>query len=158
MACARPALVPASPAEGLVVPPALASRWGALAPSIRDHVSTFLAPDARARGRMATIRNDLVREPFREDLSRGAPLLRAAFPHLERRLAVIAAGPALTIRIHCEGSHEGVFYGLLLPTCRRVRFDEVHELTLDGVRITEDRLAIDFPAIIRDLSTLVVRA
>ena len=84
---------------------------------------------------------------FIEDLISGGPRLRAAFPGLVRRLAWVDVS---SICIECEGVHDGAFFDFMLPTRRRVRFDEIHEIALHG-GVVEDRVSIDFRSIIRQL-------
>lgn len=140
-----------APAPALDIAPRLTTAWSGLPAAARDHLAGFLADPAVARA-------DVIAPPgapasFAEDLARGGPALRAAFPALARHVAAIArAGDRVSIRIDHAGAHTGAFYDLVLPTGRAVTFPVVHDLRLDGDRVVDDRLTIDLGAIVRQLA------
>lgn len=154
------------PAEGLAVPPPLSARWAELPPPLRRHLASFLAP-ARPADPPGALAARVAAAPtaptapgppgsvpasFLEDLAAGGPHLRAAFPNLVRRLASIDGADPLVVRVTCEGAHDGPFFGFMLPTNRRIRFDELHHLTLARDGAADVRVAIDFRAIVRQLA------
>ena len=131
------------------VPPALAAPWFALPIPVRAHVTAYLGTEPVA----ATVEAE-VPDCFVDDLATGGRRLRAAFPALVRRVAAVeVAGDRVEIRIACEGNHDGAFFGLMTPTGRRVRFEEVHVLVVAHDRVIADRLALDLRAIVRQLGT-----
>jgi predicted ester cyclase len=139
--------------RGLGVLPSLASRWHDLAPAVRHYLDAFLSlavPGDRL-DQVVIADPHVVPASFTDDLMLGGRRLRAAFPRLARSVVAIEGGDPLTIRVACEGTHDGPFFGFMLATHRRVRFDEVHELRVHHDRVAEDRLAIDLRAIIRQL-------
>lgn len=157
--CTALSIVP-PPLEGLEVPPALAARWDALAPAIRRHLAGFLADPAVVvppRVRVEAAAAAGVPAAFLDDVAAGGAALRAAFPDLTRTLAALdapgaGAGATLGVRIACEGTHDAPFHGFMLPTRRRVRFDELHLITLDATGAPAcDRVAIDLRGIVRRL-------
>ena len=89
---------------------------------------------------------------FVDDLAAGGLGLRAAFPRLARRIVGIDAGDRVVVRVACDGTHDGDFYGFLIATGRRVRFDERHELLVRGGELAAHRVEIDLRAIVRQLS------
>ncbi len=136
---------------GLEVAPPLRGRWSELAPELQRHLAAFLAPDAAAQARIEVTEREGVPASFAEDLAGGGPLLRAAFPDLVRELVAIEVAPGtVSVRVACEGTHAGAFFGFMLPTRRRVRFEEVHELAVRGGAVS-DRVTIDVRAIVRQL-------
>jgi predicted ester cyclase len=139
--------------SGLEVAAPLIARWYELAPPLRSHLSQFLGSDGAPEGRIAVTPDKAVPASFVDDLAAGGARLRAAFPDLSRRLATIEdrEGRALSIRIECEGTHNGAFFGFMLPTRRRVRFDEVHEVALSEEGV-DDLVSIDIRAIVRQLA------
>jgi hypothetical protein len=92
--------------------------------------------------------------PFAADLACGGGARRAAFPDLVRRVVSIerTGDRRVAIRVACTGTHAGAFFGFVKPTHRAVRFDEVHDVRVDGGRIIEDRLELDLRAIVRQIS------
>lgn len=151
----RAPVAPVAPVPTLEIPPALAPRWAALAPSVRRYLAAYLAPaaclTADCPDRVELVAPPPVPPTFVDDLSRGGPLLRAALPDLVRTLTRIDGPAPLSIEILCEGTHDAPFFGFLLPTRRRVRFHEVHQLVL-GDHLLEDRVSIDVRAIVRQLA------
>lgn len=133
----------------LEVPVILSAAWRALAPAARSQVEAFLGGAAPCG---VVVAADAIPEPFAQDLARGGGRLRAAFPRLARRVVAIEPGPRLAIRVACDGVHDGEFYGFLRASRRRVRFDELHELIVDGGVLAWHRVAIDLRAIVRQLS------
>jgi predicted ester cyclase len=134
-------------AASIDVPPALAEAWFALPMPVRAHVTAYLGTEPVA----TTVVAD-VPDCFADDLATGGRRLRAAFPALVRRLAAVdVAGDRVEIRIACEGTHDGAFFGLMTPTGRRVRFEERHVLAHAGDRVVVDRLELDLRAVVRQL-------
>lgn len=133
----------------LEVPATLSPAWRALPPTVRAQIEAFLGGAAPPRGVVAA---DAIPEPFARDLARGGGRLRAAFPRLVRRVIAIEAGARIAIRVACDGVHDGDFYGCLSASRRRVRFDELHELVVDGGALARHQVAIDLRAIVRQLS------
>jgi hypothetical protein len=146
--------------RGIEVPASLRARWLELGAAVQQAVAAFLDPPGAAARRawVATPVGTKLPASFAEDVGHGAPGLSQAFPRLSRSLAAIELAPApapdriqLDVRVVCHGVHDGTFYGFMQATGRQVRFDEVHQLTfLDG-RLVEDRVALDFRAIVRQL-------
>lgn len=145
--------------QHLEVSPSLAGRWSELPPAVQRYLGTYLTaagprpfePGDRPSSVEVTGPAPLPTN-FAEDLAIGAPRMRSAFPALARRLdAVSGQGGTISVRIACEGTHDGAFFGYMLPTRRRVRFYEVHNLVVDGDRIVADQVAIDVRAIVRQL-------
>jgi predicted ester cyclase len=142
---------PPGPAPALDLAPRLAPAWNALPAAARDHLAGFLADPPAARAHV--IAPPGAPASFADDLARGGPALRAAFPALVRQIAAIARdGDRVTIRIDHAGTHTGAFYDLVLPTGRAVSFTVGHDLRLDGDRVVDDRLTIDLGAIVRQLA------
>jgi len=82
----------------------------------------------------------------------GGDAFRDAFPTLVRRVVEIGSCDDLvTVRVACEGDHTGTFFELLSPTHRRVCFDVVHRLALEGALLREDRIVLDVRRIISQL-------
>lgn len=77
--------------------------------------------------------------------------LRGAFPRLVRRLVAMHSGEQVTLRLECEGTHEGRWRGLVCATRRYVTFEEHHTLTLRGSRVAGDDVAFDLASILRQL-------
>jgi predicted ester cyclase len=140
------------PIPSFQVPPALAGPWRQLAASVRCHVGAFLGDRPVAEGVVVAPRE--APASFADDLVRGAPTLHAAFPDLTRRVVAIDVdGRRVTIRVACEGTHDGAFFGFMMPTGRAVRFEAVHHLRVERDELIEDQLEIDLRAIIRQLGT-----
>jgi predicted ester cyclase len=140
------------PTPTFVVPPALAGSWRRLAEPVRAHVGSYLGDRPVADGVVVAPRE--APATFAEDLARGAPTLHAAFPDLVRRVTSIDdEGRHVTIRVACEGTHDGAFFGFMMPTGRAVRFEEIHHLRVERDALIEDRLEIDLRAIIRQLGS-----
>ena len=134
---------------GLHIPSRLAGPWHGLAAPVQGYLHGFLTLVHVPLPQIAADDPE-VPSTFHEDLLAGAPRLRAAFPELARELIAI---DGLGVRIACEGAHEGPFFGFMLATGRRVRFDEVHRLHVHDGRVVEDHVSIDLRAIIRQLGT-----
>jgi hypothetical protein len=131
------------------VPPVFAAQWFALPIPVRAQVTGFLGTEPVT---VPAVVDDGVPGCFADDLATGGRGLRAAFPDLVRRVAGIErAGDRIEIRIACEGTHAGAFFGLVTPTGRRVRFEEHHALVVADDRLIADRLALDLGAVVRQL-------
>jgi predicted ester cyclase len=139
------------PTPTFIVPLALAGPWRRLADSVRCHVGSYLGDTPVADGVVVAPRE--APATFAEDLARGAPGLHAAFPDLVRRVTAIDddGGRRVTIRVACEGTHDGAFFGFMMPTGRAVQFEEIHHLRVEREQLVEDRLELDLRAIIRQL-------
>jgi SnoaL-like polyketide cyclase len=117
----------------LEVSPLALPVWRQLPHCVRWHVGEF--PLASPRGDAAEIANHLA----------------TAFPQLVRRVVAVIVDGTITVRLACEGVHEGVWGYTVPPTHRRVTFEEEHEIvTLDG-RIVSDQIALDLSSILRQL-------
>lgn len=81
-----------------------------------------------------------------------AARLAIAFSQLVRRITAIAMDRSITIQVACEGVHDGMWGGVVGPTRRRVTFEEQHEIVAVNGRIVSDRIALDLPAIVSQLS------
>jgi hypothetical protein len=152
-------LVPAA-APAFTVPPALAGPWRRLAGAARDHVGAFLGEIARVEASDVRVIAPAGAPPtFAADLARGGSELHAAFPDLVRRVVAIdeTADGRVTIKLTCEGTHDGAFFGFMLPTRRTVEFAEIHHLRIAGDRVVEDQLELDLRGIIRQLGAPSVR-
>jgi predicted ester cyclase len=145
-------VAPASaPAPAFELAPRLDAAWRALPAAARDHLAGFLADAPTARAHV--IAPPGAPASFADDLARGGPALRAAFPTLVRHVAAITRdGDRASIRIGHTGAHAGAFFGLVLPTGRAVTFTITHDLRLDGDRVVDDRVTIDLRAIVRQLA------
>lgn len=139
--------------EALHVPSELESRWRALDSRVHAYLSRFLSFTAPGElpDEIATI-DTAVPPTFHADLIGGGPLLRAAFPGLVRAVVAIDGGDHLVVRIACEGVQDGPFFGFMLATGRRVRFEEVHCMTIQKGKVVVDNVTIDMRLIIRQLA------
>lgn len=145
-------LFPGGSTPSFLVPPALAGPWRQLAGAVRCHVGAFLGDRPVAAG--VVVAPTDAPASFAEDLVRGAPTLHAAFPDLVRRVVAIDIdGRRVTVRVACEGTHDGAFFGFMMPTGRAVQFEEIHHLRVEHDELVEDRLELDLRAIIRQLGT-----
>jgi hypothetical protein len=85
------------------------------------------------------------------DVTETAMRLSIAFPRLLRRVATVVMDRQITVRLECEGVHEGMWGDIIYPTWRRVSFQEQHEIvTLDGHLVSE-RITLDVPGILKQL-------
>jgi predicted ester cyclase len=108
-----------------IASPALA-RWRLLPRYVRVHVAAFAGtPDAER--------------------------LSIAFPRLVRRVTAVVVGEPITVRLECEGLHEGMWGGIICPTRRRVTFEEQHEIVAKDGRIVSDRMTLDLQAMLTQL-------
>jgi predicted ester cyclase len=141
--------------EALHVPTAMGPRWQTLDPRVHAYLRGFLtlATPHEVPDRVAAEAPG-VPPSFHSDLIGGAPRLRVAFPDLVREVVAIDGGDHLVIRIACEGTHDGSFFGFMLATGRHVRFEEVHTLRVRNGRVIEDHVTIDLRLIIRQLATV----
>jgi predicted ester cyclase len=138
--------------EALHVPAAIRPSWLELDPRVHAYLHGFLTlatPELPDHVGAADLE---VPPTFHNDLIGGAPRLRAAFPALVREVVSIDAGDHLLIRIACEGTHDGPFFGFMLATGRTVRFDEVHTMRVRNGRVVEDHVTVDMRLIIRQLA------
>jgi hypothetical protein len=130
----------------------LAEPWHRLGGAVHRHLGAFLGADRIADG--IVVPPPGTPAPFAADLAAGGLALRAAFPDLVRQVVSIerTSERGFAIRIACAGTHDGPFFGFVRPTHRRVRFEELHHVRIDGGRIVEDRLELDLRAIVRQIS------
>jgi len=136
----------------LEVPDRLTNAWIALGSDVQARVAAFLDSDGLALAG-AKITADAPAS-FLDDLASGGGRLRAAFPRLTRRIVAIEPGARTCVRVACDGTHDGDFYGCLRASKRRVRFDAAHELVVrDGVLVAHT-IAIDLRGIVRQLSAI----
>jgi len=137
--------------EALLVRLALRSRWTRLDPRVHAYLRGYLAPVPEAQPhRVAPVD---AAAPFHEDLVRGGPLLRAAFPDLVREVVAIEGTDRIVVRIACDGIHAGPFFGFMRATGRHARFTETHVMELRDGRGLVDQVTIDIRSIIRQLAT-----
>ena len=86
------------------------------------------------------------------DVAETATRLAIAFPRLIRRVIAVAIEEPFTVRLECEGLHEGMWGDIIYPTMRLVSFEERHQIVaFDGI-IVSDRITIDVAAILTRLS------
>lgn len=138
-------------ARSFHVRPALARVWCQLAIPVRAHITSFLGDERVAPG-LVVVPNSLVRT-FADDFACGAPILRAAFPDLARSVIAIEVTTDLTlVRISDAGTHDGLFFDCVIPTGRRVAFEELHRLRIEHDRVVEDCVEIDMGDIVRQLA------
>ena len=141
--------------EALHVPTAMGPRWQELGPRVHAYLRGFLTLATPCELPDHVAATDLNVPPsFHNDLIGGAPRLRAAFPDLARGVVAIDDLDHLVIRIACEGTHDGAFFGFMLATGRQVRFEELHIMSVRNGRVIEDHVTIDLRAIIRQLGVL----
>ena len=77
--------------------------------------------------------------------------LATAFPQLVRRVTAVVMDGLITVRLVCEGVHEGMWGAIICATGRRVTFEEQHEIVAVDGRIVSDHIALDLPAIVLQL-------
>jgi hypothetical protein len=143
--------------EKLLVPTELGPRWRELDPRVHEYLRGFLTVAAPGTLPEHVAAMDLAVPPsFHNDLIGGGARLRAAFPGLAREVVAIDDGDQLVIRIACEGTHDGPFFGFMLATGRHVRFEERHFMRIRNGRVVEDQVAIDMRLIIRQLALEVL--
>lgn len=140
--------------EALHVPTALGPRWQELDLRVHAYLRGFLTLATPRERPDHVAAADPGVPSFHDDLIGGAPCLRAAFPDLVREVVAIDGGDHLVIRIACEGTHDGPFFGFMLATGRQVRFEERHVMRVRNGRVIEDHVTIDLRAIIRQLGVL----
>jgi predicted ester cyclase len=87
----------------------------------------------------------------RGDVEELARRVSTAFPRLRRRVVEVVVGQEITVRLRCEGRHEGMWHGILCPTGRLVAFDEQHEVTTSRGRLLSDRMTIDLSRVLFQL-------
>ncbi len=139
--------------DALHVTTEVGSRWNELPPRVHAYLRGFLTLASGGEQPDHVAAADLAVPPsFHNDLIGGAPRLRAAFPGLAREVIGIEGGDHLVVRIACTGTHDGPFFGFMVATGRRVRFEELHVLRVRNGRVVEDEIAIDMRLIIRQLA------
>ena len=77
------------------------------------------------------------------DVAETATRLSIAFPRLARRVIAVAMDGLFTVRLECEGLHEGMWGDFIGPTMRRISFEEQHEMVALDRRIVSDRVTVD---------------
>jgi hypothetical protein len=128
--------------------------WRALPRCVRWHVSAF--PDLSAveaygtRGFVESLTRSLT-HLAPSSLAVAAARLSTAFPRLLRRVTGVVVGRTVTVRLECEGLHEGMWGEIICPTRRRVTFDEQHEMVAVDGRVVADRVTLDLPGIVQQL-------
>ncbi|MGE0548141.1 MAG: ester cyclase [Kofleriaceae bacterium] len=138
-------------ASAIHVRATLDGSWQRLAAVVRDHLGAFLA--GRPVNDKVVVVSRETPSTFADDLAVGAPQLHAAFPDLVRRVTAIDdSGKRVTVRLSCQGTHDGAFFGFMMPTGRAVRFEEVHHIVVECDQLIEDRLELDLRTIIRQLA------
>jgi hypothetical protein len=144
---------PREPAEGdLAIDGAVATTWRALGGVERARTSAFLSGAQGPDGAYDVYPDAALPEEFACDFACGGPTLRAAFPHLVRRvIGIDRRGERITVRVACVGDQRGAFFCILSPTGRRVAFDVVHRIVIREGRVAEHRVAIDIRAIVLQL-------
>jgi predicted ester cyclase len=92
---------------------------------------------------------------FINDVRRGGPRLRAAFPTLRRQVTAMSflySRRVLSVRLACEGEQVAAFFDLLSATSRCVQFGIVHWLVLDKERVVAHTVDLDIRDVLRQLS------
>ena len=129
--------------------------WRVLPRCVRWHVSAFpdLSAAAETYGTPSFV--DSLTRPTSHvapsDVAVAAARLSTAFPHLVRRVTAVVVDGPITVRLDCEGLHEGMWGGIICPTRRRVAFEEQHEMVAVDGRIVSDRVMLDLPGIMQQL-------
>jgi len=147
-----------APFSELAIHPVTAPAWRALDERARIRVRFFLDPSAThqvpVRSTLTGARGEPLPEPFAQDLAAGGPNFRAAFPRLARStVAITMLVHMVEIAIVSESEHRGCFFGILLPTGRRVSFRETHRLIFNQRCLSEHRVSIDLRAIVCQLGS-----
>jgi hypothetical protein len=117
----------------LEVSPSILSTWRELPHCVRWHIGAF--PLAATEGETADVNARLA----------------TAFPRMVRRVMAVEVNGLITVRLACEGLHEGMWGDIICPTGRRITFEEQHEIVAVGGRVVTDRIALDVPAIVLQL-------
>ena len=117
----------------LEVSPSVLPAWRELPRCVRWRVGGF--PLSSAEGDVAAV----------------ATCLATAFSQLVRRITAIVMDGSITIRVACEGVHDGMWGDIIRPTRRRVTFEEQHEIVAVDGRVVSDQIALDLPAIVSQL-------
>jgi hypothetical protein len=139
----------------VIAEPAARAWWSLLPDDVRAHLEHFF--DGAAPRADVALGGVLLPPLFARDLAGGGPRLREAFPQLARTVTAVEHGDPLVVRVACEGVHAGTFFGLALPSGRRARFTEVHELAIADGRVVADRVTIDLRALVRQLVAVPAR-
>jgi len=135
--------------------------WRLLPHCVRWHVGAFprvsasleaygtaRSPNSLNPSTMSSARGDVPDVP---DVAEVENRLATAFPQLVRRVTAVAVDGPITVRLECEGLHEGMWGDIISPTRRRVSFAEQHEVVAVDGRVISDRIALDLPAILTQL-------
>ena len=105
--------------RNLAIEARLGPRWSSLSAEVQRYLAAFLG------GQPVTDRVDVVAAGdglpslFLTHLAAGAPGFRAAFPALARRVTAIDGTGTVTIRIACDGTNTGPFFGISRPPAGR---------------------------------------
>jgi SnoaL-like polyketide cyclase len=130
--------------------------WRLLPRCVRWHVGAFPGVSASAQAYYTSRFAQSLIQPGttgpRNAVAETAARLSTAFPQLVRRVVAVAMGGPITVRLECEGRHDGMWGAIIQPTRRRVSFEEQHEIVaLDG-RMVSDRITLDVEHILNQLS------
>src|ERR1019366_4298530 len=111
--------------------------WRLLPRCVRWHVGAFPGVSASAQAYYTSRFAQSLIQPGttgpRNAVAETAARLSTAFPQLVRRVVAVAMGGPITVRLECEGRHDGMWGAIIQPTRRRVSFEEQHEIVaLDG--------------------------
>ncbi|MFO0661930.1 MAG: ester cyclase [Polyangiaceae bacterium] len=142
----------------LLVAPALASSWAQLPSSVRWYLDELLdgassIEDPRLARTMTWSVGNCHEHRRAPELSHHIEALALAFPQRQRQLVTLMATDSkVSCRVTLRGVHLGPLYGLFLPTQRELKTEITHHIVcLDG-RIQHDSIAVDVPAVLRQLS------
>lgn len=129
--------------------------WRRLPPAVRWYVGPFFGGGrpmedywTPAFAALALPQSTAMSRHDVEDLARR---LSTAFPRLRRRVVEVVVGQEITVRLRCEGRHEGMWHGILCPTGRLVAFDEQHDVATSRGRLLWDRMTIDLSGVLSQL-------
>jgi hypothetical protein len=130
--------------------------WRLLPHCVRWHLGAFPGISSSAQPHYTSRFAQSLIQPGttgpRDAVAEAAARLSTAFPQLVRRVVAVAMGGPITVRIECEGRHDGMWGTIIQPTRRRVSFEEQHEIVaLDG-RMVSDRITLDVEHILNQLS------
>ena len=126
--------------------------WRCLPPAVRWYIGPFFGGGrpmenywAASFSGLALPQSVAISRADVEDLARR---LSTAFPRLRRRVVEVVVAQEITVRLRCEGRHEGMWHGILCPTGRVVAFDEQHEVATWRGQLLSDRMTIDLSQIL----------
>jgi hypothetical protein len=139
----------------LEISPSALPGWQLLPHGVRWHVGAFPGISASAKPEGTPSFTQSLSQPAspaaRIHVAETATRLATAFPRMVRRVVAVAIDGWITVRLECEGLHEGMWGDIIYPTWRRVSFQEQHEIVaLDG-RLVSDRITLDIPGILKQL-------